>query len=62
MNAFEALLDRIVKVETKTGNVTTGRVICLLEQFVELEHRNGARSLVSYDSIASTAEIPGAAR
>lgn len=62
MNAFEALLDRIVKLETKAGNISTGRVIYLHEQFVELEHRNGARSLVSYDSIASMAEIPEGVR
>ena len=58
MQAIEVFLDRIVKVESKTGNVSTGKVTGLDETFVELTHRNGLKSLISYDQIAGIAEIP----
>lgn len=58
MQAFEVFRDKIVKVETKNGNVSTGRVTSLDAFFVELTHRNGAKALISYESIAEMAEIP----
>jgi ribosome maturation factor RimP len=59
MNAFDVFTGKIVKVETRSGKVTTGRVTALDDAFVELTHRNGAKSLISYESIAEMAEIPG---
>ena len=58
MNAFEALLDQIVLVKTRSGKASSGRLMACHEQFAEFEHRNGARSLIAYDQIAEMAEIP----
>lgn len=57
-NACKQYLNRLVKVECTNGNTSTGELISISDTFFELEHRNGLKTLISYNHVAMITEIP----
>ncbi len=51
-------LGKLIKVECQNGNTNTGELIATHDDFLELEHRNGLRTLIAYNQIAVITEIP----
>lgn len=54
----EKFLNRIVKVELQGGSVSVGELTSAEETLLEITHRDGLKSIISYGCISQIVELP----
>jgi len=55
----DGFLNKGVKVELQGGSVSIGELTAIEDDFLEITHRNGLRSIIKYSSVSQIAELPG---
>ena len=57
--SVESFLNHLVKVELLSGSVSVGELTKAEDDFLEITHRNGMRSVINYSCVSQIAELPG---
>ncbi len=57
--SVDGFLNRLIKVELHSGSVSIGELTAIEDDFLEITHRNGLRSIIKYSSVSQIAELPG---